>query len=416
MKNYKIIFFLTCFAFITVNCSAQKTKTKKKKTIQVDLPEPYATPDTKRNSKVIGWPEGKTPIAPEGFVVTKFADKLNSPRWFYVTPNGDLLVSESQTNRKKSANDIILFRDTDHDGTPDLRQTFMKDLNQPLGMLVYKNWFYVGNTDGIYRYSYTAGQTEITEKGEKILDLTPGGYNNHWTRNIIASEDYSKFYVSTGSGSNDGEHGIESENRRACILEINPDGTGERVYAYGLRNPIGTAFEPSTKKLWCVVNERDNLGDDLVPDFLTEVKNGGFYGWPYSYFGPHEDPRWAGKIPDGLLDKTLVPDVAMGAHASCLGLAFYTKKAFPKRYQGGAFVGEHGSWNRSKFNGYKVAFVPFKDGAPGGPPEDFLTGFIADENKNEVYGRPVGVFVLDDGSLLVADDAANVIWKVSLKK
>jgi glucose/arabinose dehydrogenase len=414
MKKY----FLSLVAITTILGSYQCSSSKKIQSAtinQANLPEPFATPDTKKNSKVIGWPEGKTPIAPEGFVVTKFADKLNSPRWFYVTPNGDILISESQTNKKKSANDIILFRDSDGDGNYEKRQTFMHDLPQPLGMLVLKDWFYVGNTDGIYRYPYKAGQLEINDKGEKITDLPPGGYNNHWTRNVIANADGSKLYVSTGSGSNVGEHGMEQENRRACILEMNPDGTGERVYAYGLRNPIGTAFEPVTKKLWCVVNERDNLGDDLVPDFLTEVKDGGFYGWPYSYFGPHEDPRWKGKIPGGLLEKTLVPDVAMGAHASCLGLAFYTKKAFPKRYQGGAFVGEHGSWNRSKFNGYKVAFVPFENGKPIGGPEDFLTGFIADESKNEVYGKPVGLLVMADGSLLVADDAGNTIWRVSKK-
>ena len=409
MKSILSLLFYFIVLLISPDCSSQKKN-------NIALPDPFATPDTRKSSKVIGWPDGKTPVAPKGFVVTKFADSLNSPRWFCVTPNGDILVSESQTNKKRSANDIILFRDTNGDGKPDLRTTFMKELNQPLGMLVYKTWLYVGNTDGIYRYPYTAGQTGISSNGEKIVDLTPGGYNNHWTRNIISNADSTKFYISTGSGSNVGEHGIESENRRACILEINPDGSGERVFAYGLRNPIGTAFEPVTKKLWCVVNERDRLGDDLVPDFLTEVKEGGFYGWPYSYFGPHEDPRWKGKIPDGLLEKTLVPDVAMGAHVSCLGLAFYTKKSFPKKYQGGAFIGEHGSWNRSKFSGYKVAFVPFKNGRPSGPPEDFLTGFIADESKAEVYGKPVGVLVLADGSLLVADDAANTIWRVSVKK
>jgi glucose/arabinose dehydrogenase len=414
MKNIKIILGFICTTITVQNCTSQK-KTVKASNSDFKLPEPYATPDTKKNSKVIGWPEGKTPVAPEGFTVTKYADNLNSPRWFYITPNGDLLVSESQTSRKKSANDIILFRDTNGDGKPDIKNVFMKDLNQPLGMLVYKNWFYVGNTDGIYRYPYEPGQKEITAAGEKILDLTPGGYNNHWTRNIIPNADSSKFYVSTGSGSNDGEHGIEFEKRRACILEINPDGSGERVYAYGLRNPIGTAFEPETKKLWCVVNERDNLGDDLVPDFLTEVKEGGFYGWPYAYFGPHEDPRWKGKIPAGLLEKTLVPDVPMGAHTSCLGLAFYNQKLFPGKYLGGAFIGQHGSWNRSVFSGYKIAFVPFRNGRPDGSPEDFLTGFIADETKNEVYGRPVGVIVLDDGSLLVADDAGNTIWRVSVK-
>jgi glucose/arabinose dehydrogenase len=411
MKKYLLIFSALIVSIFITKCATQKRAA----TPNVVLPEPYATPSTKKNSKVIGWPEGKTPTAPEGFIVKKFADKLNSPRWFCVTPNGDILVSESQTNKKKSANDIILFRDTNADGLPDIRKTFMKDLNQPLGMLVLKNWFYVGNTDGIYRYPYVPGQDEITAKGEKIVDLTPDGYNNHWTRNVIANEDGTKLYISTGSSSNNAEHGIEKEYRRACILETNPDGTGERMFASGLRNPIGTAFEPSTKKLWCVVNERDELGDDLVPDFLTYVQDGGFYGWPYAYFGPNEDPRMKGQRPD-LVAKTIPPDVSMGAHTSCLGLAFYTKKEFPKRYQGGAFIGQHGSWNRSQFNGYKVAFVPFRDGKPSGPPETFLGGFIANEEKNEVYGRPVGVVVLPDGSMLVADDAANTIWKVSYGK
>jgi glucose/arabinose dehydrogenase len=412
MKRYILSVAAIAGLMTFYKCAPQKNA---QSTTQVNLPAPYATPSTKKNSKVIGWPEGKTPIAPDGFVVTKFAGKLNSPRWFYVTPNGDILVSESQTSRKKSANDIILFRDTDGDGKPDIRQTFMKDLNQPLGMLVLNNWFYVGNTDGVYRYPYTPGQLEIKSKGEKIVDLTPGGYNNHWTRNIIANADGTKLYISTGSGSNNAEHGMENENRRACILEVNPDGSGERIFASGLRNPIGTAWEPVTKKLWTVVNERDELGDDLVPDFLTSVQDGGFYGWPYAYFGPHEDPRLKGQRPD-LVAKTITPEVAIGAHTSSLGLAFYTKKSFPKKYQGGAFIGQHGSWNRSAFAGYRVAFVPFENGKPSGKLETFLTGFIADESKNEVYGKPVGILVMADGSLLVADDAGNTIWKVSLKK
>ncbi|HWJ89527.1 MAG TPA: sorbosone dehydrogenase family protein [Flavisolibacter sp.] len=416
MKHTQLFLLAFATAVFTSTCTSQKKNTSVGiASPNAALPEPYATPDVTRNSRVIGWPQGKTPTAPEGFVVTKYAGGLNSPRWFYVTPNGDLLVSESQTNRQRSANDIILFRDTNGDGQPDLQKVFMKGLNQPLGMLVLNNWLYVGHTDGIYRYPYTPGQTEVTEKGQKILDLTPGGYNNHWTRNIIAGPDGKKLYVSTGSSSNNAEHGIEAENRRACILEINPDGTGERLYASGLRNPIGTAWEPETKKLWTVVNERDNLGDDLVPDYLTSVQDGGFYGWPYAYFGPHEDPRMKGQRPD-LVAKSIVPDVAMGAHTACLGLAFYTRDAFPQKYRGGAFVGEHGSWNRSQFAGYKVAFVPFKNGRPSGGPEDFLTGFIADEKKNEVYGRPVGVAVMADGSLLVADDAGNTIWRVSAKK
>jgi len=398
---------------IVENCASQKKMVQSNPANNVNLPEPFATPAVKKNSKVIGWPEGKMPTAPNGFLVTKFADKLNSPRWFYVTPNGDLLVSESQTNRNKSASDIILFRDIDHDGKPDMRQTFMKDLNQPLGMLVLNGWFYVGNTDGVYRYHYTPGQTEITEKGEKILDLPAGGYNNHWTRNILPNADSSKLYVTVGSGSNVAEHGMDNEKRRADILEINPDGTGERIFASGIRNPVGLAWEPVTHTLWTAVNERDNLGDDLVPDYLTSVKDGGFYGWPYAYYGPHPDPRMNGDRPD-LVQKTIVPDVDLGSHTASLGLTFYTKKLFPKQYQGGAFIGQHGSWNRSRFVGYKVVFVPFDNGRPG-KPEDFLTGFIADESKNEVYGRPVGVFVLDDGSLLVADDAANTIWRISLK-
>ncbi|MBA4198115.1 MAG: L-sorbosone dehydrogenase [Chitinophaga sp.] len=415
MKQILIGLFAIAAVFNSKQVSAQKktatTPAPKKK---IELPEPYATESVKRNSKVIGWPEGKTPVAPAGFVVTKFADKLNSPRWFYVTPNGDLLVSESQTNRKKSANDIILFRDTNGDGIPDVRETFMKDLNQPLGMLVYKNWFYVGNTDGIYRWPYKPGQTQITGAGEKILDLPAGGYNNHWTRNIIMNAAQTKIYVTVGSGSNVAEHGMDNEIRRADILEINPDGTGERIVASGIRNPVGLAWQPGTHTLWTAVNERDNLGDDLVPDYLTSIKEGGFYGWPYAYFGPHEDPRLKGQRPD-LVAKTLVPDVSLGAHTASLGLAFYTKSQFPKKYFNGAFVGQHGSWNRSVFSGYKVVFVPFINGKPG-EPEDFLTGFMADADKNEAYGRPVVVFVTADGSLLVADDAGNTIWKVSAKK
>jgi len=379
-----------------------------------DLPEPYATKPAKRSSKVIGWPEGKTPVAPPGFTVTRYAGQLNSPRWFYILPNGDLLVSESQTSRKKSANDILLFRDADHDGVPELRDTFMTHLNQPLGMLLLKGWFYVGNTDGVYRWPYKDGQLHITGQGEKIMDMPPGGYNNHWTRNLIANADGSKIYVSVGSGSNNAEHGMEQETRRADILEINPDGSGERVFAAGIRNPVGMDWQPGTKILWTAVNERDSLGDELVPDYFTSIREGGFYGWPYAYFGPHEDPRLKGQRPD-LVAKTLVPDVPVGAHTASLGLVFYTHKAFPEKYHNGAFIGQHGSWNRSEFAGYKVIFVPFHNGKPG-KPEDFLTGFIADESKNQVYGRPVGVIVLKDGSLLVADDAGNTVWRVSRSK
>ena len=353
------------------------------------------------------------PVAPEGFEVSKFAGGLSNPRWIYVTPNGDILVSQSRTNKNTSPNNILIFRDADGDGKPEIRQTFMSGLKQPLGMLVLNNKFYVGHTDGIYQYPYTPGQLSITDSGRKILDLTPDGYNNHWTRNVIANRNGTKLYVSTGSGSNVGENGMDKEHRRACIIEINPDGSGERMFAEGLRNPVGMDWEPVTGALWTAVNERDHLGDELVPDYVTSVKDGGFYGWPYAYFGQHEDPRLKGQRPD-LVAKTLVPDVPVGAHTASLGLAFYTKNNFPKKYNGGAFVGQHGSWNRSIFSGYKVIFIPFTNGRPG-QPEDFLTGFIASEEKAEVYGRPVGVTVLPDGSMLVADDAGNVIWRVRKK-
>ncbi len=394
------------------------------------LPPPYETKSVKNFSKVIGWPENKTPVAPDGFKVTKFADGLQNPRWIYVTPNGDILVAEANTETKgikkvtdkisgkaesqntgESANRITLLRDKDNDGTPELKQVLLFGLNQPFGMLVLGNSLYVANTDGIVQYPYQPGQTQIKSEGKKILDLPAGGHNNHWTRNIIANANQTKIFISVGSGSNVAEHGMENEVRRANILEINPDGSGERVVAAGLRNPVGMGLAPGTNELWTVVNERDELGDNLVPDYLTKVKDGGFYGWPYAYYGPNEDPRLKGQQPE-LVKETLIPDMSMGAHTASLGLVFYKQKAFPAKYHGGAFVSQHGSWNRSQLSGYKVIFVPFQNGAPSGDPEDFLTGFIADTSKSEVYGRPVGIAVLPNGALLVADDASNVIWKI----
>ena len=310
------------------------------------LPAPYATESAKNFSNVIGWPDGKTPQAPAGFTVTEFARDLNSPRWLYAGPNGDIFVAEANTEPKgvkdavvntvtgknksqrteASANRITLFRDTNKDGKPDLHETFLTGLNQPFGMLVLGNYFYVGNTDGLMRYDYKPGQTKITGPGKKILDLPAGGYNNHWTRNLLASPDGKKIYISVGSGSNVGEHGPENEIRRANILEINPDGTGERIYASGLRNPVGMDWQPNTNVLYTAVNERDELGDNLVPDYLTSVKEGGFYGWPYSYYGQNVDPRRKGERPD-LVQKAIVPDVPLGSHTASLGLAFYTKGA-----------------------------------------------------------------------------------------
>lgn len=381
---------------------------------QLQLPQPYATKSVDNRSQVIGWKDGHQPIAPAGFKVSKFADGFNNPRWIYIGPNEDVFISESST-RPTTANRITLLRDENKDGTYEIRETFLSQLNRPFGMLVMGNYFYVANTDGLMRFPYTVGQKTITVPGEKILDLPAGGYNNHWTRNIIASADGKKILVSVGSGSNVGENGMDKEVRRAGILEIDPDGKGEKIYASGLRNPVGMDFAPGTNMLWTAVNERDELGDDLVPDYITSVKPGGFYGWPYSYFGQHEDPRLKGQRPD-LVKQAIAPDVAVGSHTASLGLAFYKTKGFPEKYRNGVFVAQHGSWNRSQLAGYKVLFIPFVNGKQSGTPEDFLTGFIADEKTSKVYGRPVCIAILSNGSMLVTDDASNTIWQITTEK
>ncbi|WP_116787093.1 PQQ-dependent sugar dehydrogenase [Flavobacterium psychrotrophum] len=377
----------------------------------LNLPAPFATESVTHRNGMEDWGTN-TPKAPTGFTVTKFAGDLKNPRNTYIAPNGDIFVAESGT--ASSADQITLFRDKDKDGTFETRVVFAEDLNQPYGLLVLNNSFYVANTDGLYQYPYKDGDTKLQGKGKKIVELPAGGYNNHWTRNLIASADGSKIYISVGSGSNVAEHGMSNEVRRANILEVNPDGTGERVYASGLRNPVGMDWNPVTKQLWTAVNERDELGDGLVPDYITSVKEGGFYGWPYSYYGQIEDPRMKGQGKK-LVAKAIVPDVPVGAHTASLGLAFYTKDAFPEKYKNGAFIGQHGSWNSASLTGYKVLFVPFKDGKPG-QPEDFLTGFLADAEKAKAYGRPVDVTVLNDGSLLVNDDSGNTLWKVTATK
>ncbi len=399
----------------------------------VELPPPFATKSVRNFIPVVEWPEGRMPQAPAGFKVSRFADMLDNPRWIYTAPNGDVFVAEATTESKgvkakvgsslvgrnkaeditKSPNRITLLRDADKDGVPEIKQVFLTGLNQPFGMLIHGGFFYVGNTDGILRYPYTAGQMQMTATGEKILELPAGGYNNHWTRNLLLSRDGKKILVTVGSASNVAEHGLEEEVRRANVLEINPDGTGERVYASGLRNPVGAAYAPGTNTLWVAVNERDALGDDLVPDYMTSVKPGGFYGWPFSYWGNHPDPRMKETPHPEMVAKAIVPDVALGNHTASLGLAFDEAGAMPAPFTGGAFVGQHGSWNRATPSGYKVVFVPFKGGKPAGPPQDFLTGFVAPGSKQEVYGRPVGVHFAPDGSLLVADDVSNIVWRVS---
>ncbi|MEP6734907.1 MAG: sorbosone dehydrogenase family protein [Chryseolinea sp.] len=381
--------------------------------------------------KVQGWKDGRKPSAPEGFYVAKFADGFDNPRTTYVTPNGDILVAESNTNHgfwervgghivgasksnnlHHSADRITILRDTNNDGVPDERNIFLKDLNQPFGMLILGKWFYVANTDGLWRYAYSEGDPAISGKGEKILDLPAGKHNRHWTRNLIASQDGSKIFIAIGSGSNAAEFGIQNELLRADIIEIKPDGTDMKVYASGLRNPVGMGWAPGTHTLWTVVNERDELGDDLVPDYLTSVKDAGFYGWPYSYFGDHPDARVKDVKPSSL-GKAIVPDVQLGSHTASLGLVFYTGHTFPEKYRSGAFIAQHGSWNRSTLSGYKIVFVPFKNGKPSGPPEDFLKGFVADLKKDKVYGRPVGLTLLSNGSILITDDVNDTIWSVS---
>lgn len=398
------------------------------------LPRPFATKSVSNFSKVVGWKDGRTPKAPKGFKVTKYADGFDNPRWLYELPNGDILVAQSNSNYgffkqigawiigagksknlSHSADVITLLRDTNNDGTPDIRETFLEQgLNQPFGMLVLEDAFYVANTDGLISYPYQEGDTKITARGKEILPLPAGKVNQHWTRNIIANQEGSKIYIAIGSGTNIAEKGIEKELLKANILEYNRHSKDLSVYASGLRNPVGMDWEPETKTLWTVVNERDGLGNNLVPDYLTSVKKNGFYGWPYSYFGI-KDPRVEIEKP-GTYSATLIPDFALQAHTASLGLVFYTGNSFPEKYHGGAFVVQHGSWNRKKLSGYKVVFIPFENGKPSGEPQDFLTGFIIDPDDDKVYGRPVGAIVTGDGSLLITDDKTHTVWRVSAEE
>ncbi|MBS1618509.1 MAG: sorbosone dehydrogenase family protein, partial [Bacteroidetes bacterium] len=383
-------------------------------------------------SHIIGWPEGKTPVAPAGFTVTRFAGDLKSPRMVYVAPNGDVFVAEahhegsvkmkvatlvkdlSNKGAAPTANRITLFRDVNKNGKYEGRYTYLEGVEAPFGMVIVKDKFYLACMDAVYAYDYTPDATKITGSGKTITALAGNG--RHWTRNIVANKAGTKLYVAVGSGTDHAEDGVDKEEGRAQIIEMNLDGSDKKIYANGLRNPCGMDWNPTTGALWTSVNERDELGDNLVPDYITSVKEGGFYGWPFSYYGQHTDPRIKKEEqrPD-LVAKAIVPDMAVGPHTASLGFTFYDGKSFPVRYHGGAFIGQHGSWNRPEFTGYQVAFVPFASGKPSGALEPFLTGFIADEKKSEVYGRPVGVAVLPDGSLLVADDGGNAVWRVSAK-
>jgi glucose/arabinose dehydrogenase len=395
-------------------------------------PDPSLIP-TVNIAPAVGWVDGEMPVAPPGFTVNAFARGLDHPRWLYVLPNGDVLVAETNAPPRPedytgirgwimkrimknagaatpSANRITLLRDGDGDGRAETKSTFLENLNSPFGMVLVGSDFYVANTDAVVHFPYDGDETTITEPGREVADLPAGPINHHWTKNVIASRDGSRLFVTVGSNSNVAENGMEHEVNRAAILEIDPRTGRTRLFASGLRNPNGLDWQPETGALWTAVNERDEIGSDLVPDYMTSVEDGGFYGWPYSYFGQHVDTRVEPPRPD-LVEQAIVPDYALGAHTASLGLVFYDADLFPERYQGGAFVGQHGSWNRDPLSGYKVIFVPFEGGEPAGPAEDVLIDFL--NGDDEARGRPVGVAIADDGALLVADDVGNVVWRIS---
>lgn len=374
-----------------------------------------------------GWVEGQTPVAAAGLRVNAFAAGLKHPRWIHVLPNGDVLTAEAlsvpggissifdyaqySTMKRAAAvgespNRITLLRDADHDGVAETREIFLDKLNQPFGMALLGDTFYVGNTDGVMAFPYKAGETRIAGRGRKLNDLKPGG---HWTRSLLPSPDGKKLYIGVGSLSNIGDEGMEAEEGRAAIHELDLETGKSRIFASGLRNPVGLAWEPTTGLLWTVVNERDGLGDETPPDYLTSVREGGFYGWPYCYWGQIVDDR----VPQdpAMVAKAIKPDFALGGHTASLGLCWMPAGTLPG-FPDGMVIGQHGSWNRSKLSGYRVVFVPFENGRPAGPARDILTGFLSPDER-AAYGRPVGVTIGPDGSLLVADDVGDVIWRVT---
>jgi glucose/arabinose dehydrogenase len=372
------------------------------------LPKPNTAESAMRGSSIVAQPENATFSLPRGFKVNVFAEgDFRYPRWMALAANGDVFLSDSYGGK------VVVLRDTNKDGVAEERFTFADNLDRPFGLAFNKDWLYVAQTDGVMRFKYKSGQTKAEGEPEKLIALEGGGYNQHWTRDIIFSPDGTKLFLSVGSKSNasDGEEPI-----RAAISVADPEGKNLRQYATGLRNAVGITFNPTTKELWAAVNERDELGDDLVPDYVTSVKEGAFYGWPYAYIGPNEEPRLKGKNPE-LVKKTIVPDVLVAAHSAALGITFYTGKMFPAEYNGDAFVALHGSWNRQKLTGYKIIRIRFKDGKlVKNAYEDFMSGWLPDENSSEVWGRPVGLLVAADGSLLICDDGAKKIWRVSYQR
>ena len=401
------------------------------------LPEPNKTLiPTVNIAPAIGWPEGAKPTAAAGTQVAAFAEGLDHPRWLYVLPNGDVLVAETNAPPKPddskgirgwvmekimgragagvpSPNRITLLRDADHDGIAETRTVFLANLNSPFGMALVGNDLYVADSDKLLRFPYQPGETTIKEAGTKVVDLPGGSINHHWTKNVVASKDGSKLYVSVGSNSNVGENGLQAEEGRAAIWEVDRASGQHRIFASGLRNPNGMAWEPQSGKLWTAVNERDEIGSDLVPDYITSVQDGAFYGWPFSYYGQHVDVRVNPQNLD-LVAKAIAPDYAVGPHTASLGLTFAEGSKLPAPFTDGVFIGQHGSWNRKPHSGYKVIFVPFEAGQPKGQPVDVLTGFLDKDEK--AMGRPVGVVVDQQGGVLVADDVGNKVWRVSAAK
>ncbi len=399
-----------------------------------ELPAPHTTLlPTVKVATAAGWSAQDTPTPVSGTVVTRFAEQLSHPRWLYALPNGDILVAETNAPPRPednkgvkalimklfmakagaavpSANRITLLRDADGDGVVETRTVFLDGLNSPLGMTLVGNDFYVANTDALMRYRYAPGATRIDDPGTKVADLPGGPLNHHWTKNVVASSDGTKLYVTVGSNSNVAENGIDKEEGRAAVWEIDAKSGSHRVYASGLRNPVGLAWEPTTGALWTSVNERDELGSDLVPDYITAVRDGGFYGWPYSYYGQHVDTRVSPPRPE-LVAGAIRPDYALGPHTASLGLTSSRGTTLPPQFRDGMFVGQHGSWNRDPPSGYKVVFVPFASGKPTGQPIDVLTGFLSEDGT--ARGRPVGVALDGRGALLVADDVGNIVWRVA---
>jgi len=396
---------------------------------ELPAPHQYVLPPM-RVARAVGWGTDQTPTVPAGLEVRAFATGLQHPRSVYALPNGDVLVVETNgpkapINRPKdyvmglfqgrggsaapSANRITLLRDVNGDGQPDLRTVFINNLNSPFGVALVGDQLYVADTDAILRFPYVPGTTRIATPGVKLTDLPAGPINHHWTKSLTASPDGSRLYVGVGSNSNITENGMDAEDGRAAIWEIDRATGFKRIFASGLRNPTGVAFEPQTRRLWTVVNERDEIGPNLVPDYATSVRQGGFYGWPYSYYGRHVDVRVRPQRPD-LVASAISPDYALSSHVAPLGMAFSTASSLPAQYRGGLFVSEHGSWNRVPLNGYKVVYVPFGDGRPSGPPQDVVTGFLTPDGK--AMGRPVGLALDRTGALLIADDVGDIVWRV----